>query len=218
MSDDETPKHIEKFHKNRKIAKKIVDTLSIHHSDAYITAAKKILMGPEGKHDIDLELLEDDKIRVDFTDKMGDYYVEKATEYFKADTKDFDDMKKSQLMNAYAGITKGELLNYVREHGKDYNISKHEEIRDNLVKHVGSKLEQNVSAHLTDEHIDDLLVGIKNLDDIVDKSKLKIKDALNIYNANEIYGTISPEIMENFHDTTKQDKPLYLKKKKEDKK
>ena len=98
------PEHLEKYKKLSKHADQISDTTARHHRQAYDKAVEDILI-PEGEKDADYDLLKKTKFQVAFADKMSDFYISKAKDYFGVQ-KDLSDLEKELLMKAYSGTTK----------------------------------------------------------------------------------------------------------------
>ena len=130
----ELPEHIQKYKSLKKKAKKIADTTELAHSKAFTTAAEAVLKDKEGN--IDYELLEKSDVQDKFVQKMVEHYVERANKYFGSKVNPKDRIEVDQLLRTYAGITQTQLEQYLRTHGKGYNLQRHENIRDELMKAV----------------------------------------------------------------------------------
>ena len=213
MANKEVPEHIKNFEDLKKKAKKILDTTRLHHTDAYVRAADSVLKD-EKTGQIDYDLLDKTETQDRFVGKMTDYYVERANEYFGSKISVDDRYKVDQLLNAYAGVTRTELLEAVRTHGKKYTIESHEKNREELLKKVGKQLNQAAAADLTDKHVKDFIEHM-GLEDIIDASKVRITDMALLHDLWQTYGTLSHKIIKNFYqEQLGVPSPVYLKKEK----
>jgi len=211
---DDVPEHIKKYESLKKKAKRIGDTTELAHSKAYTTAAEALLKDKEGN--IDYELLDKSDIQQKFTDKMTEHYITAANKYFGSKLKPEDQFQVDQLMQAYAGVTKTELGKYVKTFGKKYTMGAHNAQMGELLKKVKDQLGKSASSHLKDEHVGDFVKHL-GLEDMVDSTKMRIEDIRLLHDEYEVHGTLSPKLIENAYQKHGEPKPIYLKKKKDDK-
>lgn len=207
----EIPEHIKKYKSLKKKAKKITDTTEIEHSKAYLAAAE-ILKNEEGQ--IDYEKLEEPEVQEKFVSKMTEHYLERANKYFGSKVKPEDELQVNQLLKTYAGITRDQLSRFVKTFGEEYTQKKHEAVRDKFMDEVREELAKTTAAHLKEEHAPDFLKGMKGIDDIVDKEKVTLNDALILYNIYEKYGDITPKSIKSTYRAMERPSPVFLKKKK----
>ena len=117
-------------------------------------------------------------------------------------------------MNAYAGVTKDQLNQYVRAHGKHYDSTTHEGKRDELMQRVRQQLSRSAGGHLTEDDTKSIVKHI-GIDDVVDVSRMKLDDALqlhSIYQNND--NNLTADHVKRLYRQNDQAAPVYLKKKK----
>ena len=188
MADEnKAPKHIEKHKKLYKHAKKLVDTTQLNHTLAYNTAAEEHLMGEDGL--IDYERLDDTKTQKKFVKSMSDFYVSKAKQHFKID-KDLDQGDQDILMSAYAGTTRAELGELVREKGKDLTGVQFTQEAQRYVNKLRQNLYISSAQHLSHDNIE-YIVKYTGIGEMVHKEKLDIQEATGILRAYEEQGGIT---------------------------
>lgn len=172
------PEHIKKFYDLSTKVDRAIATTDHHHRKAYLAGEEKI-MTKEGQ--VDHDLLKEAEFQDKFVDAMSGTYIEAARKYFKIgkDAKG-DEIWNEQLINAYAGTTRGQLTQAVRE-AKDrftYNTFK-ENYQDKLMEQLEGQLRPITHAHLTDEHIDDILKHT-GTDSLIDKGKINRMNAIGL--------------------------------------
>ena len=149
------PDFVEKYKKLEKKAKRILDTLELHHAKAYTHAAGEHLMDKEG--DLDYEKLDDEDTRSKFADTMAKFYTEQAAKRLKSGAKPEDQFENALLMKAVYGTTQEEIRRAIAAAKKDYTIGQHLKGSKELIEKVGENLAGVSTAHITEKHIDDIL-------------------------------------------------------------
>jgi len=184
--DGDSP--LDEYMKKRRVVKKLADTIELHHEKAYTTAAEQHLKGKDDL--IDYERLRESDVQQKMADTMADFYVERAKDYLHLGDEDLDDVKKDMIMSAYAGITRGELRDEVRNRAEGFTLEQFRGISRQLKGRVEQRLAPTASAHIKRENLEDILKGMK-LDDKLDPSKLDVPEVtqlLEVYHAND--GTV----------------------------
>lgn len=180
------------FIEKKRAVRRLTDTLYLHHDEAYTTAAKEHLMTKEGA--VDYTRLEDAATQEKFAQRMTDFYVTKAREYLGIgkDVK-LDANQINMLLMTYAGITKEELQQLVRESGEDFTLEHFKSVADRLKQQVHQRLDATAGSHVKDEHKAGVIKEM-GLEDIVDTSRMttqQLTGLMSIYHANE--GVIPPK-------------------------
>ncbi len=195
------PKHISKYKKLAKKAKQMLNTMDRHHRGAYDKAVDDIIT-KNGQ--VDMDLLDDIKNQEKFADKMADHYLSKAQKVLKSSGK-LDDLEKELLMNAYAGTTKTQLKQLVRQRGKNFTFDHfYGELKPQLMETIRNNLTSATIGHFNNKHIDDI-VRYTGSSKFVDSSKMRLKEALGVLQQYEELGIVP----EKHHK-----KEIYYKKKK----
>lgn len=179
---EKVPEPIAKFKRISDKAKKVVDTMELHHSDAYNQAAMKNIMGKDGL--VDYNLLKEDKAQIGMTNDMTKYYVDKAKKFFKSGIGGKDEIENAMLMNAYAQTTQGELRQLFNKYKDDLNLNTFNAHKSELVKPIRQKLATVAATHLEKGHIDSIVKYTK-ADGLVNKDALGVPQAaalLTLYN------------------------------------
>jgi len=205
------PEHIKKFKELKKKAKQIADTTDLAHSEAY-NIATMVLKNKEGN--IDYDLLEKEDIQQKFLDKMVGHYVERANKYFGSKINPKDRIQVDQLMKAYAGVTRTKLEEDMRVQGKDYTQKYHEGLRDELMKAVKEQLSSSARSHLKDKHVKDILKELPDIGKIVDEDKVRLQDAMILYDIYDQGGAISKKGIETAYKHMGASPPFLKKYKK----
>jgi len=200
---DELPEHIAKFQKLSKAAKKMLSTMERNHRGAYDAAVDKHLM-KDGQ--VDTDLLDDDSVQEKFANEMADHYIAKAKQVFKVkegEKEKLGDMEKELLMNAYAGTTKAQLLQHIRQYGKRFTFDHfYGELRPGMTEQIQNNLTAASASHLKKEHIGDI-VKYTGVSKFVDKDRMRIDDAVGLLRVYEEQGVIAEKALK---------KALYYKK------
>jgi hypothetical protein len=208
--DSKKPDPIGLYKKQYDKAKKLITTTHSAHSEAYTTAQNKVLKDKDGL--IDVSLLDKEENQDKFLDTMIDFYLDKAVKSLNIKEKPKDAVDQDRILRAYANVSRTELQRYIKTHGKDYTLDKHEGIRDELMKKIRSDLIASAGGHLRDKHVKALIKEMK-LDDIVDASKLQIDDAMDLFNFYDMKNRspISHEDIRSYHRQLNRQAPTYLK-------
>lgn len=215
MGNDETPKHIKELEKKKDQIDKIIETANIHYSQAYTSQADKHLFDKE-KGVYDHDRLKNKKVREKMAGGIADYLIEKAKEHFKSDAK--DEMTENRLLKAYAGVTREQIMEQIEEFQHDYTSEQHEDTKKRFMKKVREDVGPLAHAHLDDSHIDDIVKATPGAKNAVDTKKMQLNDAIMVYNLGREHGNVTPELIKNTYRSAGQTSPIYLKKKKKDKK
>lgn len=170
---------IEVLKQNYSKVKKIVATTSSVHSEAYLAAQKAHLTGKDDL--VDSELLENADVQKKFLDTMIDHYLTKAVKDLNLKGKPEDIIAQDRILRTYAGITRTELNELLQTQGKDYTLQQHEQVREELMKKIKKELQASASGHIGKEHTSALIKAM-GLEDVVDATKMKHTDALDLYN------------------------------------
>jgi len=182
------PPHIKKFYDISKKIEGAIATTDHHHRKAYL-AGEEVLKDKDGV--VHHDRLKDAKYQEKFADAMASTYLEAAKQYFRIDKKaKGDEVWKEQLMNAYANTTRSQLSELIKEHKATFTYDVFSQYQSKFMDELKARLEPVRHAHITDEHIDDILahVGAK---DMIDKSKITKKNAVKLleyYRLNKALG------------------------------
>lgn len=174
----------------------LIETLDVHHHEAYTAAAEKHLKeGQVYKHD----KLKEGKVQQGFAQSMVDFYVTKARERLGiAKDKKLNDEEVDMLLMAYANITKGELLDLIREAKNKFTLSAFSTaVRDpdrGFLSQVRRRLEPSASAHIQDTLEDKMRlvedIGLKGKVDPRYMTRTQVLRHASTYHRNQ--GVISP--------------------------
>jgi hypothetical protein len=211
MAQDKVPEHVVNYLKLHKKSKRILATTQLTHSKAYTSMAEEVLKDKEGN--IDYELLERPEIQEKAAEHMANTYVDAANKYFGSKLKkgkEEDRFQTDMLMKAYAGVTKSELLDYLRTNKKDYTLDSHKEHMGELMKAVQKQLRTSAASHLKEEHIPDFVKHM-GIEDLVDATKMRIQDVTILHDIYEQQGIVSPNMVEDTYRRIGIPAPLYLK-------
>lgn len=174
---------------------RLADTVEIHHQKAYTEAALKHLKDKEGN--LDYKMLKDSKVRSAMADQMADYYTEQARKYFKLDEKasKLSDMQQEMLINAYAGITRGQLKSTIHKAEDDFTLQHFGEIVGRIKQRIGEQLGPAAYAHIEDrpEHKKAILKEL-GLEGKIDAELLRMEELqqlMELHKKNE--GVLSPK-------------------------
>ena len=207
--DNKTPKHVKKFKGLKKKADEIAATAEVSHSEAYTIAVDSLLKDKKGI--VHYDLLEKEDMQQKFVDKMVEHYIRRANEYFKTDIDPKDRIQVDQLLKMYSGATKTQLEKNLLTYGKKYTIKKHESERDEFIKEVKGQLHASAGAHLRDEHAIDFVKDM-GIEDIVDASKMGIKDIIYVHGAYEAGGgALTRKSLKEFYQLQGMPEPIHLK-------
>ncbi|MBN1377053.1 hypothetical protein JW949_01825 [Candidatus Woesearchaeota archaeon] len=179
MAEDDVPKSIKKFYDKHDKIKKLLDTTKAVHSEAYLKGIEKVGLKDE-KGEIDYKKLDKKEYQDNFLKAMVDHYLDKAVESLNLKEKPKDELGRSRILQAYIGITEGQLGDALREAKSDYTIGNHESIRDELIKKQHNELMPIRHAHIKDNDIEDILkhTGVKDY----------IKKDIQIYHLGNLLG------------------------------
>ena len=157
MADEKpkVPEYIAEHKKHLTYAKKFLDTQSKYHTEAYNSAIDKHLMD-DGL--VNFEKLEDSKTQLDFAKTMTEFYITKARAQYKIDPqKNLNKMERELLLQAYAGITEGQLTKTVSQYGKQFNHSRWQEESAEFSKAVRGQIYAAAGSHLNESNINDII-------------------------------------------------------------
>lgn len=189
---EEKSEAISKYDRLSKHTDAIIDTTKRHHVEAYSKAVDDLLK-EEGEKYPDFDKLKEEDIRKDFADKLSDFYISKAKDYFNVQG-DLDELEKDSLMKAYAGTTKDTLKRLVDKHGEDLDIDTYKKETDNLVNEVEKTLKQTTRSHFTEEDKEDLLKEA-NAYDLVKPDAVNKEVAIEIYTQYRETGAMSKKVL-----------------------
>jgi hypothetical protein len=198
------PDHIKKFEALKKKYNRLVNTLDVEHSAAYLKGAATIT-GKDGQ--VDYELLEDEKAQEKFADAVTGHYLEKANKYFGSNVKGGDDFQADMLLNAFAGTTKNELYRTIKKSGKNYTLDQHEKIKGRLIKKVTESVRPTVTAQIKDEHVPDY-IKYMGLEGLVNVDAVRPEDIDQIHDQYDATGVVTEKQIREMYGT----KPIVLKK------
>ena len=139
---------LKEFQTKYEAVTKLSDTVEIHHLKAYTDAASSLLKDKEGN--IDYKLLKDANIRTSMADKMSDFFIDRAREYLHVNDK-LSDLQKEMLLNAYTGITRGQLMSTVHRLEDDFTLDRFKAISSELKKGIHDRLKSSAYAHISDK-------------------------------------------------------------------
>ena len=212
---DKVPEYIKLYEDLKKKAGRILATTKHVHSEAYLKAADTILRGKDGL--IDPELLDDLKKQEEFVEKMTEHYIKAANKHFGSKLTPKDQVQIDQLMGAYAGITRSQLLEYIKNKGKEYTIEEHERVRGYHMRQVEDQLTKSTASHLKEEHISGFIKHM-GIEDLVNASQMRVQDITKLHDVYENIGTVNEKMVRDTYKGSNDPPPVYFKKKKKDKK
>ncbi len=173
------------YREKRKAAKRLADTIELHHADAYNSAALEFLKNDEGE--IDYDKLKDEGLGEKMADKMADFYLAKGKEYLGVGDIKLSDTKKNMIMRAYAGVTRDELRSTAADLGEDFTLERYKNlakgIRDNVEKELTKSAAAGLKRHDLEAIVDEM--GLKGK---LDHSKMDVPEAtalLDLYHGND---------------------------------
>lgn len=189
--EDSMPDSVKTFFRRQKKVERLLAGVEYHHAKAYNAGVETLMK--EGDEGPDFEKLKEAKNQEAFADAMANTYLDAAKKYFKVGKGPKDDhLWEQRLMKAYAGVTKDELLNRVRALKSDFNYEFfNQRIRPTYMKRVREELEPAIASHFKDEHIDDILKSIPGSEKVVDKSKLRLQEAVQLLDAYRVDKALS---------------------------
>lgn len=175
----------------------LIDTLDIHHHEAYTKAADEHLK-KEGVEEYDYDRLKKGDTQEKFAQSMADFYVEKARARFGiSKQKKLSDTEVDMLLSAYANITKGELLEFLRSQKHRFKLQAFSNaVRGDrgLLAQVRAKLEPSASSHVQDTLEDRVSLveqmGLKGKVDPKYMTREQVLSHARTYHKNK--GVISP--------------------------
>jgi len=130
----------------------LVDTLDVHHHEAYTSAAEKHLMKADGN--LDYKKLKDGKVQEDFAQTMVDFYIEKAKNKFGiSQAKKLSEEETDMLLSAYANVTKGSLLELLRENKDEFKLqmfSTNVRSERGILAQVRARMTPSATSHIQD--------------------------------------------------------------------
>lgn len=176
---------------------RLADTVEIHHQKAYTEAALKHLKDKEGN--LDYKVLKDPEKRSAMAGQMADYYVEKAKEYFRVDEKasKLSDLQKEMLINAYAGITRGQLMRDIHREEEGFTLQRFgqtvAQIKERLLQELGPTAYEHVKD--TPAHKKALLKEM-GLEGKLDSEFVRISDLLPLMEQHHQLGALPPRAYE----------------------
>ncbi len=179
---------------------RLADTIEIHHQKAYTEAALKHLKDKEGN--LDYKMLKKAEVRTAMANQMADYYTEEAHKYFKIDPKasKLSDMQKEMLINAYAGITRGQLHDTIHKSEDDFTLPEFSKLVVRIKQRIGEQLGASAYAHIQDkpEHKKAILKEL-GLEGKVDTELLRVDELHALMEAHhQNGGVISPKSYQKF--------------------
>lgn len=194
--EEEESNPAKKYDKLDKHKDAILKTTQRHHIEAFYHAEDEVLRGGDKKAPPDYEKLREDKHQLAFVDKMTDYYVERAQDYFST-KKDLGDLEKEMLMNAYSGVTKTALRAVVSKEKDKYEINKHKQIADNLLREIDKTLTGATRSHLSQENVGNLLKGTGAETYLAPGAVIELDEAVAIHDTFKENGAISRKMLED---------------------
>mgnify|MGYP001617040023 CR=1 FL=1 len=176
---------------------RLADTVELHHQKAYTEAALKHLKDKEGN--LDYKLLKDSKVRSAMADQMADYYVEQAKEYFRVDEKasKLSDMQKEMLINAYAGITRGQLKSEIHRAEEEFTLQHFGRRVDEIKRRISEQLVPATYAHIQDtpEHKKAILKEL-DLEGKLDAELVRVEDLIPLMAQHHRDGAVPQRLYE----------------------
>ncbi len=191
--EPEIPEYITKHKKLYGSATKLGDTVAHAHSVIYTAAVDKHLRGEDGQ--VDFNKLDDAAVQKQFIKTMSDMYVSKAKDHFKVE-KDLNDLEKDLLMQAYTGVTKGEIQKVVLRYGKRLNHQQFDRIKGQIQQNVTQRLYAAAGSHIERGHIPSIIKHIPGLEDKVNTAVLDEEDARHLLEIFHEEGTISDSALQ----------------------
>lgn len=201
---EESP--IDKYKRLKKHAKIILDTQSFFHREAYNTAEKEHLLNKEGN--IDYERLKDNiELQEKFANTISNVYLEGAKKQL-AIGKKLSELEENMLLNAYFGINKQTITEFVKKHQHELNFDRFFEIMSGLKEEFAKQLYSTAAAHISRKHLDEVVkyTGADKYIKYENLSDVELKELLANY---ETYNSIQPYLKE-----IKKSKPHLLKEEK----
>ncbi len=173
--------------------KRLADTIELHHFKAYTDAATGLLSDKEGN--IDYQKLKDANIRSSMADKMADFYVSKAKEYFKVDDKasKLSDMQKEMLLSTYAGITRGQLKSAIHNAEDEFTLETFKGLVSKIKQNVHNQLRPSAFAHISGskEHKKSVLKEM-GLEGKIDAELVELEDVNRLMETYHVNGGVLP--------------------------
>ena len=197
MSKNEEPQipdYISKHQRLYKHASKIVDTTANVHSKAYVKAVGDHLMDKKDGN-IDFERLDDSKVQSLFVKTMSDMYVSAAKKHFKIES-DLGELEEQMLMQTYAGVTREELRNTVKQYGKNFTHAQFDRVKQGIQQNIAQKLNSAALSHLDEQHIGEIVkyVGVA---DKIDSGKVTLEEAKRLLEFYHESGSITKPVLES---------------------
>jgi hypothetical protein len=149
------PSKLQKMRDKLDAIDQLVDTIELHHYQAYTSAAEKHLT-TEGKK-LDYKKLEDSGTQERFVQHMVDFYVERARERFGiSKDKKLNDEEVDMLLGMYGNVTKGELLERIRENKGKFTLESFKGLLGTkegrgILGQVRTKMLPGATSHIRDD-------------------------------------------------------------------
>lgn len=182
---------LELYAEKHKAVSKVVDSIELHHFQAYTSAAEAHLKDAEGH--IDYSKLEDATVQGKFAEHMRDFYVDKVRQYFGMgkETK-LTEAQIEMLLSAYSGVTHSELLQHIRTNGEKFTVDEFARLitdpQQGIKQAIRRKLLPHTFGHITREHIPGLIKDM-GLEGKIDATKMDVADIvpyMSQYNSDKV--------------------------------
>jgi len=208
---------ITEFEKMLKRAERLANAAQVNTTYAFIAAA----MDPSLKifnmngDEADFSGLEDSEKVKSLADRIHEAALGYANKFYAAGTKPEDRLKSDGLLRAYNGTTYGTTAKLLAEQKGNMSIKVWEAYRDQALQPVSQSLKTSAAGVLTDTHTVPLITYMK-LDDVVDSSKMRINDAINVVLMNEESkrvnkAPLTAEQLKRIFAEQRSDVPIYIK-------
>ena len=188
---------LQEFKAKYETVRKLADTIEIHHFQAYTDAATSFLKDKEGN--IDYKKLKDSDVRTSMADKMADFYISKAKQYFKVDesASKLSDMQKEMLMHAYAGITRGTLQSEIHKAEDEFTLENFKGRVTEIKRRVASTLIPSSYSHISEsaKHKKEIIKDI-GLEGKLDPELVQVEELFPLMEAHNSAGVVSPRLYE----------------------
>lgn len=197
--------HLKKVKKKQKELQKAIDTIQLHHTDAYISAAKQHLL--DDKNQIDYEKLKSPKLQLKMSDSITDYYIDKLEKKFK---RKIDEVDKDDFLWGFYGLTRGILRGHATENKEKFTHDKYiKDIAQKIIKEIAARKKASAYSHLKADDIKDILDYTKT-SEFVDPEKLTLEQAVEeILNTHHALGAVTRKML--------KEAPYLIKEKKKKK-
>ncbi len=181
---------IQEFGAKYDAVRKLADTIEVHHFQAYTGSAEALLKDKEGN--IDYKKLKDANIRTSMADRMADFYISKAKQYFKVDesASKLSPMQQEMLLNAYAGVTRGTLTAEIHKAEDDFTLEHFKGRVTEIKRRVTSNLLPSAYSHITDTAKKKSVIKEMGLEGKIDAELIESEDLFPLMETHHVTGVV----------------------------